>query len=75
MILSACIYTYTYNGFVHHCVPGAFGGQKMHWGLALQIITNHHVGAGNRTPVLSPAFFRSFLRSTQNGYDNVRRLT
>lgn len=52
MILSACIYTYTYNGFVHHYMPGAFGGQKMHWGLALQIITNHHVGAGNRTPVL-----------------------
>lgn len=52
MILSACIYTYMYNVSVHHCVPGAFGGQKMDWGLALQIITNHHVGAGNRTPVL-----------------------
>lgn len=50
MILSACIYTYTYTGFVHHYMPGAFGGQKMHWGLASQIITNHHVGAGNRTP-------------------------
>lgn len=49
------------SGFLHlcictMCVPGAIGGQKGSMDpleLELWMVVNHHVGAGNRTQVLS----------------------